>query len=84
MAARSDYFTEMVNLHLLSLEKTFYAMDSYLGLNQKDEINMQIDKIKKVVYDLNGKLQKVKINRDRVPFSLTLFISFCFISHLVE
>ena len=78
MAVRSDYFTEMINLHLLSLEKTFYAMDSYLGLNQKDEINMQIDKIKKVVYDLNGKLQKVKNKpRQRHLFFDSFFSSFC-------
>jgi hypothetical protein len=55
-----EYFIEMINLQFLSMERTFMAMDSFLGLHQKDEIHSGLGKIQKVIHELTGKLQKVK------------------------
>lgn len=54
-----ETFQELLQLHLLSIQKTFFAIDNYFELNQKDEIKTQMFKIEQLVNDLIHKLQKV-------------------------
>jgi hypothetical protein len=61
-----EVFQEMINLQLLSLEKTFIAMNTCLQLHQKEEIMGTITKIQKIVFDLYQKISKNKESTSRV------------------